>query len=179
VAFSAPVVLETELSDDALFVLLSHDHDPFNRWEAAQKLALRRILAAVHGNGHMELDARFIDAMRGVLRHPELDAAFKELVLTLPSEAYVAEQLEVVDPQRIHKRAKASSCNWRTPCMMTGSGLMSTTKTAAAYSPDAGQQWPPCAGQPGVEHAGAGCTRHVATRSGLARPCSASRTQPT
>ena len=100
--FSAPVVLEAELSDDALFTLLSHDQDPFNRWEAAQKLALRRLLAAVAGNGHVELDTRFVEALRGVLRHPDLDAAFKELVLTLPSEAYVAEQLEVVDPQRVH-----------------------------------------------------------------------------
>ncbi|MBI5927357.1 MAG: aminopeptidase N [Aquabacterium sp.] len=105
--FSAPVVLETELSDDALFTLLTHDLDPFNRWEAAQKLALRRILHAVHGNGHMELDHRFIDAMRNVLRNAELDAAFKELVLTLPSEAYVAEQLDVVDPQRIHTAREA------------------------------------------------------------------------
>jgi len=40
--------------------------------------------------------------MRTVLRHPTLDAAFKELVLTLPSETYIAEQLDVVDPQRIH-----------------------------------------------------------------------------
>ncbi|WP_338439991.1 aminopeptidase N [uncultured Aquabacterium sp.] len=100
--FSAPVVLEAELSDDALFTLLSHDQDPFNRWEAAQKLSLRRLLAAVAGSGHAELDARFVEALRGVLRHAELDAAFKELVLTLPSEAYVAEQLDLVDPQRIH-----------------------------------------------------------------------------
>jgi aminopeptidase N len=97
------VVLEAELGDDALFTLLAHDLDPFNRWEAAQKLALRRMLAAVQGNGHVEVDARFIDAFRAILRHPELDAAFKELVLTLPSEAYVAEQLVVVDPQRIHE----------------------------------------------------------------------------
>jgi aminopeptidase N len=100
--FSAPVVLEAELSDDALFTLLSHDQDPFNRWEAAQKLSLRRLMAAVAGHGHAELDERFVAALRGVLRHPDLDAAFKELVLTLPSEGYVAEQLEVVDPQRIH-----------------------------------------------------------------------------
>ena len=101
--FSAPVVLEAELSDDQLFTLLSHDHDPFNRWEAAQKLALRRLLDAVAHGGHVELDARFVEALRAVLRHPDLDAAFKELVLTLPSEAYVAEQLDVVDPQRIHQ----------------------------------------------------------------------------
>jgi len=100
--FSAPVVLDNELPDEALFTLLSHDLDPFNRWEAAQKLALRRLLQAVAGNGHVELDQRFVEALRGVLRHPDLDAAFKDLVLTLPSEAYVAEQLEVVDPQRIH-----------------------------------------------------------------------------
>ena len=40
--------------------------------------------------------------MRGVLRHPQLDAAFKELMLTLPGESYIAEQLAVVDPQRVH-----------------------------------------------------------------------------
>ena len=40
--------------------------------------------------------------MRTILRHPTLDAAFKELVLTLPAETYIAEQLDEVDPQRIH-----------------------------------------------------------------------------
>ncbi len=101
--FSAPVVLESEWGDDALFTLLSHDLDPFNRWEAAQKLAMRRLLHGVRGNGDVELDAHFVQALRSVLRNPDLDAAFKELVLTLPSEAYVAEQIEVVDPQRIHQ----------------------------------------------------------------------------
>ena len=48
------------------------------------------------------LDGAYLDAMREVLRHPGLDAAFKELVLTLPAETYMAEQLDVVDPQRIH-----------------------------------------------------------------------------
>ena len=104
--FSAPVVLEAELSDDALFTLLSHDPDAFNRWEAAQTLAVRRLLAAVRQEadtgGAVALDARYTEALRSVLRHPELDAAFKELVLTLPTEGYLAEQLAVVDPQRIH-----------------------------------------------------------------------------
>src|SRR5690606_25180641 len=102
--FSAPVVLETELDDGALFTLLSHDTDPFNRWEAAQTLALRRMLSAVKGQGDGGvLDSAFIEALRGVLRHPELDAAFKDLVLTLPSEGHVAEQLAEGDPQRIHE----------------------------------------------------------------------------
>jgi len=45
--------------------------------------------------------------MRGVLNHPTLDPAFKELVLLPPSEIYVAEQLESVDPQRVHAAREA------------------------------------------------------------------------
>jgi aminopeptidase N len=37
-----------------------------------------------------------------VLRDPALDPAFKELALTPPGETYIAEQLAVADPQRIH-----------------------------------------------------------------------------
>jgi aminopeptidase N len=107
--FSAPVILDTEYSDDQLITLLAHDTDPFNRWEAAQRLALRRAIKLIAEYAEMtragallELDTPFLEALRSVLRHPGLDAAFKELVLTLPSETYIAEQLDVVDPQAIH-----------------------------------------------------------------------------
>jgi aminopeptidase N len=103
--FSAPVVLEHAYTDAQLLTLLAFDPDPFNRWEAGQRLALRQALAAIQTPGPVPaevLDAAYLDAMRGVLRHAALDAAFKELVLTLPSETYIAEQLDVVDPQRIH-----------------------------------------------------------------------------
>lgn len=100
--FSAPVVLDDGLTDAELLVLLAHDRDPFNRWEAGQRLALRRLIAALDHATPQPLDEAFVAAMRGVLRHPALDPAFKQLVLTLPSEGYVAEQLSVVDPQKIH-----------------------------------------------------------------------------
>ena len=104
--FSAPVVLEFDYSDAQLLHLLAHDCDPFNRWEAGQRLILRDGIKLIANNedttGVRPLNDACIDALRGVLRHPALDAAFKELVLTLPSEAYIAEQLEVVNPQRIH-----------------------------------------------------------------------------
>ena len=103
--FSAPVILEQEITDAQLLTLLAHDTDPFNRWEAGQRLAMRLALAAIRAEGPVHaniLDHAYLDAMRAVLRHPELDAAFKELVLTLPAETYLAEQLDVVDPQRIH-----------------------------------------------------------------------------
>ncbi len=104
--FSAPVVLACDYSDAQLLTLLAHDTDPFNRWEAGQRLALKRALHFIHSPAQpgeaKVLDAAYIDAMRQVLRHPTLDAAFKELVLTLPSETYIAEQLDEVDPQRVH-----------------------------------------------------------------------------
>jgi aminopeptidase N len=100
---SAPVTLAMELSDAKLLHLLAHDSDPFSRWEAGQRLGIRLALQALaHDNSDELLSDGYVDAMRAVLGHPGLDAAFKELVLTLPSEAYLAEQVEVVDPQRIH-----------------------------------------------------------------------------
>ncbi len=49
--FSAPVTLVDGLHDADLLVLLAHDPDAFNRWEAGQRLALQRLLAAVRDDG--------------------------------------------------------------------------------------------------------------------------------
>ena len=110
--FTAPVALHYDYSDADLLTLLAQDSDAFNRWEAGQRLWLRIALGAINdaavvvqANGEITQDilpAPFAQAMRSVLRHPTLDAAYKELVLTLPSESYLAEQLDVVDPQRVH-----------------------------------------------------------------------------
>ena len=100
--FSAPVALDDGLDDAALLTLLAHDTDPFNRWEAAQRLSLRRLLAALQAEAPALPDDAYVQALRSVLRHPSLDPAFKAMVLALPGEGYIAEQLAVVDPQRIH-----------------------------------------------------------------------------
>ena len=76
----------------------------------------------------VQLDGPYVDAMRTVLRHPALDAAFKDLVLTLPAETYIAEQLDVVDPQRIHavreemrqQLAQALYADWNGPSSAQG-----------------------------------------------------------
>ena len=100
--FSAPVHLDDGLADADLLLLLQHDSDPFNRWEAAQRLGLARLLAALPGQAPLQLDDAYVDALRAVLVQPGLDPAFKEMVLTPPAESYVAEQVAPVDPQRIH-----------------------------------------------------------------------------
>ncbi|MDB5957003.1 aminopeptidase N [Ramlibacter sp.] len=134
--FSAPVVLDYDYSEQQLLTLLAHDTDPFNRWEAAQRLATGRALAAIRGEQPVQLDAPYVEAMRSVLRHPDLDAAFKELVLTLPGETYIAEQLETVDPQRVHavresmreQLARALFADWE--------WAYEAHKDNGAYSPD-------------------------------------------
>ncbi len=133
--YSAPVMLTDGLHDAELLILLNHDSDPFNRWEAGQRLALNRLLAAVSGDAALVLDEPFIDAMRGVLRHPSLDAAFKELVLTLPSEGYVAEQLAVVDPQRIHAAREAMLLQLAQALRDDWAWAFETHQVTGAYSP--------------------------------------------
>jgi aminopeptidase N len=111
--FSAPVILEMDYTQEQLLAMLAHDSDPFNRWESAQRLGLQyateliaNYVDSIPTNGHFSFQnfaqSPFVQALRQVLRDPQLDAAFKELALTLPAETYIAEQLDVVNPQTVH-----------------------------------------------------------------------------
>ena len=139
--FSAPVLLEAHLSDADQLLLLAHDSDAFNRWEAGQRLALNRALAFIASGADAAqtpvLDEAFIQAMRDVLRHPELDAAFKELALTLPSESYLAEQLEVVDPQQVHTVREAMRKQLALALQADWQWAYEQHRVVGAYSPDA------------------------------------------
>ena len=102
--FSAPVILEYDYTDRELVHLLAHDSDHFNRWEAGQRLAMRRLLALTdiaRAGGKLELDTMVSDAFRTVLTDTSLDPALRALILTLPSETIIAEQLDEVDPQAV------------------------------------------------------------------------------
>jgi len=142
--FTAPVVLAFDYTDAQLLHLLAHDSDPFNRWEAGQRLAVNRAVTAItsiatdaHLTGAGVLDEAYLDAMRQVLRHPTLDAAFKDLVLTLPSETYLAEQLDVVDPQRIHAVREAMRQQLASALSADWEAVYDTNHDTGAYTPDA------------------------------------------
>jgi aminopeptidase N len=104
--FSAPVILDFPYADDELTLLMAHESDPFNAWEAGQRLASNLILAATAAieAGHPEnWPERFIDAARHLLtQYPQKDAAFIAESLTLPGESTLAERLEKVDPDALH-----------------------------------------------------------------------------
>jgi len=104
--FSAPVRLEYDYSREELAFLMAHDSDAFNRWEAGQDLGLSILLELVerYQKGEsLELDAELVTAFTRVLEDAENDPAFVAEMLTLPGEAYVAEQMSVVDVDAIHE----------------------------------------------------------------------------
>jgi len=103
--FSAPVIVEYDYSAEQLAFLLAHDSDPFNRWEAGQRLATRELLAlagrAATGVA-LELDDSVVAAFARVLTDETLSPSFRELALMLPSEAYLAEQMAESNPAAVH-----------------------------------------------------------------------------
>jgi aminopeptidase N len=103
--FSAPVKLRFPYSREELVFLLAHDSDGFNRWDAGQRLALLALddLIAAHRNGvEKVMDPRVVDAFRSLLTEETDDKAVLAEMLTLPSEAYIAEQQPLVDVDAIH-----------------------------------------------------------------------------
>lgn len=141
--FSAPVILDVDYTDAELAFLMAHDSDAFNRWEAGQRLALRRMLAltALVQDNHALSDAELAEgvlaqAFRATLTDDTLDPAFRELALTLPSESVVAEQMDVIEPHAIHavrqflRRSLASALqdDWEQ--------AYQANQTPGAYSPD-------------------------------------------
>ncbi|MFN2330328.1 MAG: aminopeptidase N [Halomonas sp.] len=103
--FSAPVKLRFPYGREDLAFLLANDSDGFNRWDAGQRLAMLALddLIAAHRNGvEKVMDTRVVEAFRGLLTTATDDRAVLAEMLTLPSEAYIAEQQPLVDVDAIH-----------------------------------------------------------------------------
>jgi aminopeptidase N len=87
--FSAPVKLSFTYSDAQLALMLGHDTDAFNRWEAAQRLYERLIGAQYAGK---PLPAQTLHAaLAKALNDVTLDNAFKAVLLAAPSYNLLAD----------------------------------------------------------------------------------------
>jgi aminopeptidase N len=129
--FSAPIQLDFEQSEADLLALFSGDDDPFNRWEAGQKLAMQMIL-----NRRLP-DEKLIEAYRNILLDPYLDPAFKELALTLPAETYLYEQCSSVDPQQIFNARRAFRREIAKQLQLEWAALYQQMQTPGPFKPDA------------------------------------------
>jgi aminopeptidase N len=99
------VILDYDWRNEDLSHLLAHDSDPFNRWEAGQRLASRLILAAAEdlaAGRPAHWPQSFAAAAHRFCGQASADPAFAAEVLTLPGEATLAEEIATVDPDALH-----------------------------------------------------------------------------
>ncbi|HVW50795.1 MAG TPA: aminopeptidase N [Trinickia sp.] len=136
--FSAPVIVEYDYTNDDLAFLLAHDSDPFNRWEAGQRLATRELLTlagrAAAGQP-LALDDSTIAAFARVLSDESLSPAFRELATMLPSEAYLAEQMEQADPAAVHAARQFARKHLATALKSEWIAIYQRHATPGAYEP--------------------------------------------
>ena len=99
--FSAPVILDFDYTPDELALLLRHDIDGFNRWEAGQQLALRAYENLRDDTATDALQA-WVDALVFLFNNDAIEDALLADLLTPPGEIELAEHEQAVDPQHIH-----------------------------------------------------------------------------
>ncbi|MBM0171347.1 aminopeptidase N [Altererythrobacter sp. C41] len=105
-SFSAPVSIERHVPREDLVFLAARDDDAFARSEAMQELVVGHLVAAA-GEGldegeRSEGRAAIREALSAILADPALDDLMRGELMVLPGETYLAEQMLVADPGRIH-----------------------------------------------------------------------------
>lgn len=103
--FSAPVKIQTDLSDQELAVIMGHDSDEFNRWDAAQTLFFNQIkefVKSIHEGRKLTADKNLIAAFKSALTDEKADRAFLARMLTLPTETEIKDHFEIIDVEAIH-----------------------------------------------------------------------------
>ncbi|MXN65681.1 aminopeptidase N [Stappia sp. GBMRC 2046] len=139
--FSAPVILESDISEEDYLHLAARDGDPFNRWQALQTVALSSLTAgmeAARDGAAIEVDGLLVHALGTVAEDESLDPAFRALALQLPAEADIAREIgSDVDPDAV---AAARNHLRRTIAREKGASfarLYESLEIDGPYSPDA------------------------------------------
>jgi len=103
--FAAPIIVEAERSAQDLAFLAAHDDDPFSRYEALQQLMIHALLGRIAG-GPLESEV-IVESIRRTIADPALDRSFVAEAVRLPTEAYLGDQMQMVDPDAIHAAREA------------------------------------------------------------------------
>lgn len=104
--FSAPVRVESFQSREELSLLIRSDSNLFNRWDAATRLASEVILEVaekLQKNQFPSVEGLFLDSVSRALVGKIDDPALLALALQLPSETTLAQEMDIVDPDALHK----------------------------------------------------------------------------
>jgi aminopeptidase N len=98
--FSAPVRLQYAYDSEQLVNLLLHEEDGFARWEAAQRLLLNAFFELLSGAPGEDTRA-LLHAFQLLAASPAEDRALLAELLRMPSESYLASQVQPLDAPRL------------------------------------------------------------------------------
>ena len=98
--FSAPVILDDDLTVAERLHLMAHDEDLFNRWDAAQSLLADAVIAYSRGQGDCDQLAR---CYRQILADDNLLDQFKASILGIPGIAVLESRIKPADPVALHE----------------------------------------------------------------------------
>ncbi len=141
--FSAPVYLDFDYTPEQLTLLMAHESDAFNAWEAGQRLATTLILDAateIAAGRQAQWPESFVTACRRLLQtQAQRGAAFVAETLTLPGESTLAEMLDLVDPDALHAARNALRRHLAEELEGEFSGLYTALASNAPYAPTSEQ----------------------------------------
>ncbi len=138
--FSAPVIVHHERTNAERALLLAHDTDPFNKWDAGRTLAQDLLMRMIRDDATP--DEAFLDGLAAVLRDDTLDPAFRALVLRLPSEEDTAQTLfdagHTPDPAAINQAHETLKLHIAQQLQDTLPRIYADVIVTGPYTPDAG-----------------------------------------
>ncbi len=138
--FSAPVKLQFDYSDADLALLLDHDVDAFNRWEAAQRLYERLIVAEYQGTPNLASSQVLHTAISQALNDVQLAPAFKAVLLSAPSYNTLLDSIaHDIRPQALFAARESVLNHLATALVQQWPSLYADLNRSASYSPDATQ----------------------------------------
>ena len=137
--FSAPVIIERDTSQEERLLLLAHDTDTFNRWEASRQLGKEQLIAMLNDGAEPSLD--YLDALKRVLTDETLDPVFRALALQMTSEDDIAQTLadagRTPDPTKIYDGMQAFLKIIAAAARDEFAHLYDAMAATGPYSPDA------------------------------------------
>ena len=140
--FSAPVRLNYDYSQEALALLISHDEDGFNRWNASQALAMR-VLDSLQSCEPVAKSARLLlvayrAILSSALADESLDRAILAHLLSVPQLGALIEQAEVADVESIYKARESLLTYLATELAVQFAELFDAVPATTIYRADSG-----------------------------------------
>ena len=96
--FSAPIKFENSLTSKEKIFLVSHDSDPFNRWDKVQSLWMEYIISPE------KVSKTEILIMTKNLMTKEIDFALLSEMISLPSEQIIHQNVIEIDVEDVHNK---------------------------------------------------------------------------